>query len=168
MTRTRQIRAKCASSARESCAGIRASFTNDAYASKARHLCTRTRSLPEAFSWPGQMCFCETPQRLVAKRLFIILFLTRTEWHDCPKGVPFCMAEYNLFTCSKSTLGQFSVVGVSRDCDMAVVIGHLVLILLLSVLLPVEAKPPKCNKSKNLTVSCPYLPRVCRVCGEYL
>ena len=59
------------------------------------------------------------------------------------------MAEYNLFTCSKSTLGQFSVVGVSRDCDMAVVIGHLVLILLLSVLLPVEAKPPKCNKSKN-------------------
>ena len=48
MTRTRQMRMKCASSARESCARIRASFTNDAYASNARHLCTRTRSLPEA------------------------------------------------------------------------------------------------------------------------
>ena len=33
----------------ESCAGICASFTNDAYASNARHLCTRMRSLPEAF-----------------------------------------------------------------------------------------------------------------------
>merc|ERR1711954_397607 len=48
MTRTRQMRVKCASSARESCAGIRASFTNDAYASNARHLCTRTRKIPEA------------------------------------------------------------------------------------------------------------------------
>ena len=44
----RHMRVKCASSARESCAGIRASFTNDAYASNARHMCTRTRDLPEA------------------------------------------------------------------------------------------------------------------------
>ena len=54
MTRTRQMRVKCASSARESCAGIRASFTNDAYASNARHLCTRTRSLPEAQMFKDQ------------------------------------------------------------------------------------------------------------------
>ena len=38
MTRTRQMRVICAASTRESCAGIRASFTNDAYASNARHM----------------------------------------------------------------------------------------------------------------------------------
>ena len=46
----RHMRVKCASSARESCAGNRASCTNDAYASNARHMCTRTRDLPEAIT----------------------------------------------------------------------------------------------------------------------
>merc|ERR1711989_115662 len=61
MTRTREMRVKCASSARESCAGIRASFTNDAYASNARHLCTRTRKIPEALIWGsvGKGCLCK-------------------------------------------------------------------------------------------------------------
>merc|ERR1711989_87762 len=68
MTRTRQMRVKCASSARESCARIRASFTNDAYASNARHLCTRTRKIPgrkvsskrfdETSVQPLQICWC--------------------------------------------------------------------------------------------------------------
>ena len=40
ITRTRQMRVICAASTRESCAGIRASFTNDAYAN--------TGDLPEA------------------------------------------------------------------------------------------------------------------------
>ena len=34
----RHMRVKCASGARESCAGIRASFTNGAYASNVRHM----------------------------------------------------------------------------------------------------------------------------------
>ena len=38
MTRTRQMRVICAARARESCAGIRACFTNDAYASNARDM----------------------------------------------------------------------------------------------------------------------------------
>ena len=40
------MRVKCASSARESCAGIRASFTNDAYASNARKV--RVNLVPES------------------------------------------------------------------------------------------------------------------------
>ena len=36
MTRTRQMRVICAAGTRECCAGIRASFTNDAYANSVR------------------------------------------------------------------------------------------------------------------------------------
>ena len=44
----RHMRVKCASGARESCAGIRASFTNHAYASNARDM--RTRDMPGKYA----------------------------------------------------------------------------------------------------------------------
>ena len=43
MTRTRQMRVICAAGTRECCAGIRASFTNDAYANSARGYAWFTR-----------------------------------------------------------------------------------------------------------------------------
>ena len=69
----RHMRVKCASSARESCAGIRASFTNDAYASNARHLCTRTRKIPEAHSFASQRTY-STETKKISTFLFLFLY----------------------------------------------------------------------------------------------
>ena len=44
------MRVKCASSERESCAGIRASFTNDAYASNARHMRDKYAGIRASFT----------------------------------------------------------------------------------------------------------------------